>query len=179
MMTGFFTSLQVWRGCWWNWRAGRYTQVPGCSPHINDFFYLSVRLLFWQLNLSNLSTATRPHAQGLRHAIHPTNNAAPSHIGCAAVHSFIRIMTISVILKISPPPYGDHSPLLRCGFCSTNSAILRQLRSSDTCRARSSAGVRLMLKRKARAQQPWWQERDLETCHEFQTLEVGTPSYSW
>lgn len=44
IMTGFFTSLQVWRGCWWNWRAGRYTQVPGRSPLNNDFFYLSVRL---------------------------------------------------------------------------------------------------------------------------------------
>lgn len=50
-MTGFFTLLQVWRGCWWNWRAGRYTQVPGRSPHNNDFFCLS-----------NLPTAIRLHA---------------------------------------------------------------------------------------------------------------------
>lgn len=42
MVMGFFTSLQVWRGCWWNWRAGRYTQVPGRSFHNNDFSSTSV-----------------------------------------------------------------------------------------------------------------------------------------
>lgn len=73
MMTRFFTSLQVWRGCWWNWRAERYTQVPGCSPHNND---LSVRSLFG--DSAPLTSRLQGDCMHMgSHTIHPTNKTSP------------------------------------------------------------------------------------------------------
>lgn len=66
-MTGFFTSLlQVWRGGWWNWRAGRYTQVPGrgSSPvyRVCDIFSLSSCTRLAKSPIITLHEGSRNHS---------------------------------------------------------------------------------------------------------------------